>query len=88
MAQYGTPLGVEAPGQTMRKRPKTKQASVSETRAALKALDERRSGESRRSHVPGRGTSQGDKSSLSAVDAASSIRNKKASDRKTIDEAG
>jgi hypothetical protein len=60
MADYGTPMGTEPPGQTTRQRPTAKEATPAERKAALASLEARSQGEARRSNSPGRGTSQGD----------------------------
>lgn len=84
--EYGSLMGVEEPGRSRAKRLQAKEATPVERRAAIKALERRQAGEARRSHESGRGSSQG--TSLSVFDAAQTIKNKKASDRKLIDEAG
>jgi hypothetical protein len=90
MADYGSPMGTEAPGSVKRERPRAKEASPAERRAALKALEERSAGEARRSNTPGRGTSQGSGGAKSEQrgNIADVIRDKKYRDMKTIDEAG
>lgn len=90
--EYGSPMGTEAPGTVRAERPRAKEASVAERRKALQALDARSSGEARRSNVSGRGSSQGSGGakesgkSLSAFDAARTIKDKKARDNKAIDD--
>lgn len=63
MADYGTPMGVQAPGETTAKRPQAKPATQAQLKAALKDYDARAAGEARRSNASGRGTSQGDQGS-------------------------
>ena len=76
---YGSPMGVEAPGQSTASRPKAKEASPAERKAALKALEARSQGEARRDNTSGRGTSQGDRASPdnASLDPFSTIKKKK-----------
>jgi hypothetical protein len=89
MADYGTPMGTEVPGQTSAQRRKVSQPSEKELKARIKDYEARSQGESRRSNVSGRGTSQGDSgSSTKRGTIFDVIRDKKFRDSETIDKAG
>lgn len=74
MAEYGSPMGVEAPGQTTRQRPKAGAADAATVHAKLKEVEARSKGEAKRetSAPPGgrRLKYTAEKNGIPRVDAA------------------